>query len=86
MTIRYEIILISNNRKVNNSKRARHDKLILKAEIQINCNWLECRCDTEDTDMGEADQCESGTHQRFRIFYHYILRLGTSKGTSWGTN
>ena len=56
MTIRYEIISISNNRKVNNSKRARHDKLILKSEIQINCNWLECRCDTEDTDMGEADQ------------------------------
>ena len=47
---------MSNNRKVNNSKRARRDKLILKAEIQINCNWLECRCDTEDTDMGEADQ------------------------------
>ena len=56
MTFRYEIISILNNRKVNNSKCARRDKLILKAEIQINCNWLKCRCDTEDTDMGEADQ------------------------------
>ena len=63
MTIRYEIISISNNRKVSNSKCARRDKLILKAEIQINCNWLECRCDTEDTDMGEADQGESGVRQ-----------------------
>ena len=82
MTIRYEIISISNNQKVNNSKCVKHDSLILKAEIKINCNWLECRCGTEDTDMGEADQWESGTYQRFRIFYHYILRLGTSKGIS----
>ena len=36
--------------------------------------------------MGKADQWESGTHQRFRMFYHYILGVGTSWGTCWGTS
>ena len=33
--------------------------------------------------MGKADQWKSGTHQRFRMFYHYMLGVGTCWGTSW---